>query len=77
MAATTLEPVIKDDTGSLPTFACTCAITQKPAPAKSDRALILRFDGFEVVETGVDGPVTGEVTRMGLPGIDHAFKLGV
>ena len=77
MPTTALEPVVEDNTGGLAAFAGSGAIAEKPAATKAAGAFSVRLDGFQVVKTGVDRPMAGEIAGMRLAGIDDAFELGV
>ncbi len=77
MAATALEPVVQYDPGGLATFAGAGAIAEEPAATKANGSLGLGRDCFQIVECGIDGPVSGKIAGMRFAGIDHAFELGI
>ena len=76
-AAAALQPVVEQDAGDLAALAGAGAVAEKPAAAEADGVFGVVGRGRDDVEGLVDRPRSGEVTAMGLAGIDDAFELGV
>ena len=76
-APATLEPVVEQDAGDLPSLAGAGAVAQKPAAAKADGIRRIVGRGRHDVESRIDRPGAGEKCRMRLAGIDDALELGV
>src|SRR6202011_6280171 len=76
-AAAALEPVVEDDAGDLAALAGAGAVAEKPAAPEAQRVQRVRRRGRDEIVGLVDRVGAGEMTGMGLAGIDDAFELRV
>ena len=76
-ATATLQPVVEQDAGDLPSLARAGAVAQEPAAAKANGILRIVARCRHDVKSRIDRPGAREKCRMRLAGIDDALDLGV